>query len=53
MAESISRMKREYREWRASRKRLGTLDDLAAKYGMSKQLFLYHVKKERANKEAS
>lgn len=39
-------MKRAYERWRKARDKLGTLNELAAKHGMSKSLFMYYVNKE-------
>lgn len=47
MAKDIGLMVKTYEQWRADKERLGTLDELARSFGVSKQILLYHVAKKR------
>lgn len=48
MSSDIGLMVKEYEAWKRSREELGSLDDLAARFGVSRQILLYHVSKKKS-----
>lgn len=42
-------MVKEYLDWKAQRERIGSLDELAAKHGVSRQQLLYYVRTQTKN----